>query len=235
MGVFGAFLTVGAMRVTETAAENGGNIPIYSVETDKKEIAVTFDVAWQTKDLPEILSALRAYHAPSTFFMVGDFMDKYPDAVRAIYDAGHELAAHSEHHGMYSAMTGEELLADMENMDARLRVYTGEEKHLVRAPSGDYTSEAVETCRRSGREIVQWDVDSLDWKDVTYEEIKKRILSKTKNGSILLFHVGTRHTGEALPDILDALQKEGYTFVTVSDLIACEDYSLDASGVMHKK
>ena len=235
IGLFAVFLCVGAPRAVETSAREVREIPIYSVETDKKELAVTFDVAWEPTDLDAILSVLQEYGVHATFFAVGDWVAMFPEEAQKIHAAGHVLASHSMHHTLYTKLSPQEIAADMDEADRVLTETVGEAPPLLRAPSGEYNDDVVCTVRDSGREIIQWDCDSLDWKELDAEEIKERILNKAGNGSILLFHVGTPHTAEALPEILKELKEEGYTFPSVDEMIHSAPYTLDHAGRQRKK
>ena len=235
ISLFAVFLCFGAPRAAETVAEPAKEIPIYSVETDKKELSVTFDVAWEPTDLDAILSALKEYRVNATFFAVGDWVLKYPEEAKKIHAAGYTLASHSMHHDDYTKMSAEEMAADLDEADRVLTETVGEAPPLFRAPSGNYSGRVVRTVRDSGREMIQWDCDSLDWKDLSAKEIKEHILEKVGNGSILLFHVGTAHTAEALPEILAELSKEGYTFPSVEDMIYDPPYTLDHAGRQRKE
>ncbi len=230
IGFFGLFLTLGEPAVTETAAGESHLLPIYSVETDKKEVPLTFDVAWEPTDTDEVLSVLRENNVKATFFLVGDWISKYPEEVKKIVDEGHELGTHSMNHDAYSAMSEEQLLSDMDAVDALLSPFTGKEKHLVRAPSGDYTDAVTATVRASGRELIQWDTDSLDWKGLTPAEMETRVFERMESGSILLFHLGCDNTAEALGRILPRAKSEGYSFSKVGDFIYSAPFTIDHTG-----
>lgn len=209
-------------------------LPIYSVETNEKKLAITFDCAWNDNDIDDIIRILKENNCPSTFFVTGQWAEKYPDALKKLYDNNHEIAAHSYNHTLYSTLSKDEILADMKKCDEAIMKAISVAPLLVRAPSGDYTNNFILAAKETGRYPIQWDVDSLDWKELTEEEMKKRIFDRVKNGSILLFHNGTKQTASALPGILQALKDEGYQFVRVSDLIYKENYTIDHTGRQFK-
>ena len=207
------------------------NIPIYCVKTDAKKIAVTFDSAWDDNDLTEVLKALSDYDCKATFFVVGDFVKKYPDRVKEIYEKGHEIANHSDTHPHTNSLSRNEMIKEMDNCDKKIKDITAQEEVLFRAPYGEYNNLLVQTCKDTGRFCIQWDVDSLDWKGLTSDMIVKRVCEKVKNGSIILLHNGAENTAKALPELLCNLKNEGYEFVTVSDLIYKDSYSIDHTGM----
>ncbi len=212
-----------------------GNIPIYCVKTDEKEIAITFDSAWDDADLTEVLQALDDYECKATFFVVGDFLEKYPERVKEMYEKGHEIANHSDTHPHPNSLSRDEMINEMDNCDKKIKDITGQKEVLFRAPYGEYNNLLVKTCEDTGRFCIQWDVDSLDWKGITADMIVKRVTEKIKNGSIVLLHNGAENTAEALPQLLCELKNVGYEFVTVSDLIYKDNYYIDHTGMQIPK
>ena len=217
---------------TMTAKEN---IPIYCVQTEEKKIAVTFDSAWVDNDLTEVLQALEDYGCSATFFVVGDFIEKYPDRIKEMHKKGHEIANHSDTHPHTNSLSRDEMIAEMDNCDKKIKDITGQEEVLFRAPYGEYNNLLVQTCKDTGRFCIQWSVDSLDWKGLTADMIVKRVCEKTKNGSIILLHNGAENTAKALPELLCNLKNAGYEFVTVSDLIYKDNYIIDHTGMQIPK
>lgn len=212
---------------TSTSAKE---LPIYCVDRSDKKIAVTFDSAWNDTDIDEIISVLSAKNCPATFFVTGDWAEKYPESLKKLKDAGHEIGSHSYNHTLYSTLSKDEIKADIEKCDEIIKSVIGEPVSLVRAPSGDYTNSSILAAKECGKTNIQWDVDSLDWKELSENEMKSRIMDKVASGSILLFHNGTPQTAQALPALLDALIAEGYQFTTVSDLIYKDSYYIDSTG-----
>lgn len=224
-----AFSVPSLFRSVETSVSSK-ELPIYSVECSDKKIAVTFDSAWNDDDIDKIIQVLNEQSCPSTFFVTGDWAERFAESLKKLYNAGHEIASHSYNHTLYSTLSKDEIIADMDKCDSIIESVIGIRPTLCRAPSGDYTNNSILAAKETGRIMVQWDCDSLDWKELTEEEMKERIFSKVQPGSILLFHNGTKQTADALPGILTALKNEGYEFVKVGDLIYKENYSIDHTG-----
>jgi len=209
-------------------------IPVYSIENDNNQIAITFDCAWSAEDIPDIVNILNKYNCKAVFFAVGNWAEKYPDMVRLLHENGHTIANHSYSHPHYNSMSKSEMLADMDKCDNVIMGITGEKPTLFRSPYGEYNNSVIDVCRENNHEYIQWSVDSLDWKDISADEIYKRITEKTKSGDILLFHNGTKHTSEVLPKILDTLSKK-YRFALVEDMLIKDDYTIDSAGRQRKK
>ena len=223
------FAVVNAPAVIGTAA-TARQLPIYCVQRDQKLVSISFDAAWGNEDTQQLIDILDKYQVKATFFVVGEWVDKYPESVKALFDAGHEVQNHSNTHAHYPQLSAQEVVADLNACNDKIQSVTGVRPKLVRLPYGDYDDMSINAVRSIGMEPIQWDVDSLDWKDLSAGEITKRVTSKVSSGSIVLFHNAAKHTPEALPGILVTLLQEGYTFVPISQIILEGDYTIDHAG-----
>ena len=214
--------------VTVSAAAR--ELPVYCVESDTPRVALTFDAAWGAEDTQMLIDELAKYDAKATFFVVGEWVDKYPDAVEILHEAGHSVMNHSDTHPHMTQLGTDGILQEANRASDKIEKITGIRPDLLRVPYGDYNDTVVKTLRTGGYQVIQWDVDSLDWKDLSADEIFRRVTEKVKPGSIVLFHNAARHTPEALPKILADLKGKGYEFVTVGDLILRENYYIDHTG-----
>lgn len=205
-------------------------IPIYNVDTTEKKVAITFNCAVGNSDIDSILSTLDKYNVKSTFFLLGSWADDYIDEVQKIYDAGHEIGNHGYSHKDLPTMNYEDILLDIQKCNEAIRNITEQSPTLLRAPSGAYDNKTISAAENLGMTTIQWDVDSIDWKNLSADEIVNRITSKVKRGSIIQFHTGTEHTAQALPAILDYLFENNFRCVTVGNLIYRENYTIDHSG-----
>lgn len=216
-------------EAAETSAERR-LVPIYSVEREDNAIAVTFDCAWGAEDIDGIIKVLEKHKCPATFFVLGTWAEKYPEAVKKLSEAGHEIGNHSYNHTYYTRLSEEEIIADMKKCGDAVEKACGIRPKLFRAPAGEYNNSIVALCGKLNIPYLQWDVDSLDWKGLDGGQMKERILPKVRSGSILLFHNDTAHTAEALDGILTALSEKGFKFVKGSDLIYKDNYTIDHTG-----
>ena len=205
-------------------------LPIYSVDTREKKVAITFDAAWTNQDTEQIIEILKKHNAKATFFIVGNWAEKFPESVKAFFDAGHTIANHSDTHKAFSKCSREEIKEEIVNCNKKLEEITGKPVTLVRAPSGDYTDQSLEVCKELGMTMIQWNCDSLDYTKISINEIVNRVIKGATNGSILLFHNGVDNTAPALDEILTQLEMQGYTFVSVEDLIYKENFYIDHTG-----
>ncbi len=218
------------------SAKSDKKLPIYCVETTDKKVALSFDAAWGNDDTEELIKILAEYDAVATFFVVGAWVDKYPESVKQLSDAGHQIHNHSNTHPHMPQLSKEQMMAEITACNEKIAKITGKTPNLIRVPYGDYNNAVIETVESAKMYTVQWDVDSLDWKDnATADSICKRVTSKVKNGSIVLFHNDAEHTPEALPNILKNLKEQGYEFVFISDLILKDNYEIKHDGTQCKK
>ena len=206
-------------------------IPIYSVQCEDKKASITFDCAWGDSDIPQILEILKNEDVKATFFIVGQWAEKFPDKVKLIAQEGHDIASHSYSHLRMGALTEEKIRSEIIECGKTLAELSGKKIDLFRAPYGDYNNDVVNIARELGYYTIQWDVDSLDWKpDISREYIIERVISRTKPGSIILFHNDTTHTANVLPTIISSLKKSGYKLVPVSELIMRDNYTINFEG-----
>ena len=212
------------------ASASARQLPIYCVQRDQKMISISFDAAWGNEDTQQLIDILEQYQVKATFFVVGEWVDKYPESVKALSDAGHEVMNHSNTHPHMNQMSREEVISDVEACNDKIESVTGVRPTLIRPPYGEYNDTVISAIRSIGMEPIQWDVDSLDWKDLSAAEITARVTGKVQPGSIVLFHNAALHTPEALPTILEELLREGYTFVPISQLLLTGEYTIDHTG-----
>ncbi len=230
-----AFTQGMAPKVFQAFIGQNRQIPIYSVDIPEKKIAISFDAAWGDEFTQEILDILDDHGIKTTFFLVGFWIDKYPDQVKRIHDAGHEIGNHSSTHPDMAKIPQKEIIHELNVTGEKIERITGERPILFRPPFGSYNDTLIQTARELGYYTIQWDVDSLDWKEEGVQPIIQRVTSKVQNGSIVLFHNNAKYMTKALPAILDTLQTEGYEILPISELIYKEDYYIDHSGRQVKK
>lgn len=229
-------LVIGCFVANATGAAEvyrGGtarSLPIYCVDRDDNKIAISFDCAWGVDYTDEILSHLAEAKVRATFFTVQFWSEKYPEYLKKIDGAGHEIGTHSATHSYMSKLSESEIRKELTTSCEAIEKVTGKKVEVFRPPYGDYDNLLIDTCNAMGIYPVQWDVDSLDWKDLSASDIAARIVERVKSGSIILCHNNGLHTAEALPIVIDTLRAKGFEFVPVGELIYRENYTLDGTG-----
>lgn len=214
------------------AAAATRELPIYCVQRDNKAVALSFDAAWGNEDTEELISILDRYGVKATFFLVGMWADKYPESVQQLYDAGMELGNHSDDHPHMAKLSESDIIQQVTACNQKIEAITGEAPTLFRCPYGEYDDDVISTVNSLGMSAIQWNCDSLDWKELSADEIYQRVTEKVVPGSIVLFHNAALHTPEALPRIIEYLLSEGYTIVPVSELLLKGSYTIDNTGMM---
>ncbi len=230
-------LTAGSMdifRASGTANHLAGKrqLPIYCVQTDKPQVALSFDAAWGNEDTAQIMDILARHNVKVTFFMTGGWAESFPEDVKLIASQGHDLGNHSENHKNMSQLSDEEIRSELQKVHDKVKALTGQDMTLFRPPYGDYDDQVVTVSRDMGYYPIQWDVDSLDWKDYGTESIINTVLNHKHlgNGSIILMHNGAKYTPAALDAVITGLKDAGYELVPISQLIYRDNYHIDHEG-----
>lgn len=209
-------------------------IPIYNVKTDEKVVAISFDAAWGADKTEKIMEILKEYNANATFFLVGFWVENYPEITKKIAENGYEIGTHSNTHPDMVKLDSSQMKLELETSKKLIEETTGKTVELFRAPYGSYNNSLIETAESLNLTTIQWDVDSLDWKGISAVDITTRILNKVYNGSIILCHNNSDHILEALPMVLDRLQKRGYIIKCIGDIIYKDNYTINSQGTQIK-
>ena len=210
-------------------------LPIYKVKTEENKVALTMNCAWSADDIDRILETLEKNEVKITFFIVGEWAEKYPETVKKIYEAGHEIGTHSNTHPHVEQLSAEKNLEEIKLGVEKLQKITGEKTRLYRTLYGEYNDTVINTARENGYYTIQWNIDTLDYKGLTGDEMWGRIKEKLQKGSIILTHNGTEHTADSLDMLLKNIKTNGYQVTTVSDLIYKDNYIIDNNGTQINK
>jgi len=208
-------------------------LPVYSVHRDDGKIAISFDASWGGNQTLQILDILDEYDVKTTFFLVGIWVEKYPELAKEIVNRGHEIGNHSATHPYMTKISREKMREELRIMSDEVEKLTGVRPTLFRPPYGDYNDLVVTTSREEGYEAVQWSVDSLDWKNKGAEDIVKRCTQKIASGDIVLFHNDAQFTPQALPRVLEHYRQKGLKIVPVSELLLKGETVIDVQGKQH--
>lgn len=210
-------------------------LPIYSVKTEEKKIAITINCAWNADDIDKILETLEKQQVKTTFFMVGDWIEKNEESAKKIFAAGHELGNHSYNHPHINNLNYDKNIEQIKKCSELIKKITGKPSTLYRGPYGEYNDTVLQAAKDLKHTTIQWSIDSLDYKSLTGEQMWERIEPKLQNGSIILMHNGTENTANSLNDIITNIKNKGFTIVPVSELIYKDNYTIDNNGEQHKQ
>ena len=244
--LFYAITLIAAMTIIFTRWSDSGmvfnensdlkGLPIYCVDKGEEKIcAISFDAAWGNEDTHTLIKILEEHDVKTTFFVVGSWVDKFPESVKELHDAGHEIMNHSNSHPHMTEISEKTMSEEIDVCDEKIKNITGVEPYLFRPPYGDYNADVINQAEKCGHYTLQWSVDSLDWKDLSANEIYSRVVGNIHPGAIVLFHNAAKNTPEALGMILKTLKEDGYKIVPVSEIILKDNYTIDHTGKQIKK
>lgn len=232
-----AVLVLGAIRyipgvVSVSTSVDGRELPIYCVDTMKEQVAMSFDSVRGSGDTQKILEILKKHDVKATFFVEGRWVGAYPEEVRAIQAAGHDLGSLGGEHKDMTQLSREGKVAELTDVHKKVKELTGIDMELFRPPLGAYDDEVVRTARENGYYTIQWSVDSMDWKDYGADAIIEAVCSHKDldNGAIILCHNGAKYTVQALDGMIAGLRSQGYEIVPVSRLIYKSGFHMDQKG-----
>ena len=217
----GIFFAYALLHQPYTPTSAAGSPIVYRVRTNEKVVALTFDISWGNKTPGPVLDILKKEGIKCTFFLSGPWVTKHPEIAKRIVTDGHEIASHGHRHINLSQLPKEEIKNEILQAHESIRAVTGKEPRLIRTPNGDYDAKVLKAAAELGYTVIQWDADSLDWKNPGVETIINRVLQLTRPGSIVLLHASDtcQQTDKALPAIITGLRERKYKLVTVSELL----------------
>ena len=222
-----------ASMVFNTFAEaQNKKLPIYSVDIPEKKMSISFDAAWGADDTQTLLNILKENDVLATFFMCGYWVDKHPEHVKAIAEAGHDIANHGNTHAHGANLSMEQNKKEILDCHEKIKTVTGIEANLFRPPYGEYNNNVITAAEEAGYYVIQWDVDSHDWMKKGSSYVTGRVLNNKnlKEGSIVLFHNDAKDTPPVLDSIIKGLKEKGFELVPISRLIHKENYYMDHTG-----
>ena len=221
------------IKIVETSATQK-ELPIYNVQTEESKVSLTMNCAWNADDINSILETLEKNNVHITFFIVGEWAEKYPEAVKKIHEAGHEIGTHSDTHPHVNQLSLEENIKEIENGANIIEKIIGNKINLYRTPYGEYNNTVIQSAKQKEYFTIQWNIDTLDYEGLTGEQMWKRIEGKLEKGSIILSHNGTKHTADSLDMLIKNIQSKGYQIVKISELIYKDNYSINNNGTQIK-
>ena len=221
-----------AVSILKSATVGDRELPIYCVDTKEKKIALSFDAAWGAEDFQNIMDILDKHKVKVTFFMTGGWVEANPDCVKQLVEKGHDLGNHSDHHYDMTTLSESQMKEEINAVGKKVKDLTGYEMKLFRPPYGAYNNEVIKTTYACNYYPIQWNVDSLDWKNYGVQSIIDTVCNHKElgPGSIILCHNGAKYTAQALDELLTNLKEQGYTLVPISELIMTENYHMDVTG-----
>lgn len=209
------------------ATSSQRKVPIYSVETKEKKVAITIDGVWGAEQTPLLLDVFATHDMSITFFFGGYWLEEYPEVAERIHQAGHEIGNHTLTHPHLSNLRKEEIKKELLETEKLIEELTGYRSRFFRPPFGDYNNLVIQVAEELGYQTIQWSIDSLDWRDPGPDFIVKRILDQVTPGSIILMHNNASDTPKALEILIPILKERGYQLVPLSQLVLEKNYYIE--------
>ena len=210
-------------------------LPIYSVKTDENIVAISFDAAWGADKTQEIMNICDDYNIKATFFLVGFWIDKYPNMVKEIYNRGFEIGIHSNTHPDMTKLKKGEIRNELETNIKKVQDLTGFRPKLFRPPYGYYNNNLIDVCEDLSLSCVEWSVDSSDWKGLSAVELSSRVTSRAKSGSIILFHNNSDNIINGLKMVLEYFKMKETNVVPIGEMIYYENFTINSQGEQIKE
>jgi peptidoglycan-N-acetylglucosamine deacetylase len=220
---FSSLLAIAAVAVTLTPAPALALSAPKEVDcTQVKCVALTFDDG-PGKYAGTLLDTLKKYNAKATFFLEGQYVKSRPSYVKRMVKEGHEIGNHSYKHPDFTKMSATAIRAEIKNTNDAIKKASGAEPKLLRPPYGLGGVLISEVAAEYDMPIILWTGGSRDWESKNVEAIKKQTLAVAKGNSIVLMHDWVKQTVDAMPSIIQTLQKNGYHLVKVTDITKHEN------------
>lgn len=233
---FSVFVLNGNVLPVVNTYFNVGNrkLPIYSVQTEENKVAISFDAAWGADKTREIMSICDNYNVKATFFLVGFWIDKYPEMVKEIYNNGFEIGIHSDTHPDMTKLSKIQIRQELETNIEKVKTLTNYTPKLFRPPYGYYNNDLIEVCEGLNLSCIEWSVDSLDWKGLSASELSGRVTKNAKSGSIILFHNNSDHIVDGLKMVLEHFKMNNTQVVPIGEIIYYDNFTINHLGTQIK-
>ena len=189
---------------------------------NKKLVALTFDDG-PSEYSSTLIDELKKRDVVATFFVLGSEVEKHPETLKFAYDTGNEIGIHSYEHKLFTKLSQDEILDQVSKTKNIIFELTSKNPELIRVPYGTLTKEINKVLNQASLTNVLWNVDSLDWKFKNTTNTYDYVMKKFKGNDIILMHDSFKTSVEAATLIIDKLQSECYTFVTVSDFLRIKE------------
>lgn len=225
----------GKVAVAGTYFNKGRRLPIYAVQTEENKLSISFDAAWGADKTSEIMDICDDYGIKATFFLVGFWIEKYPEKVKEIHNRGFEIGLHSNTHPDMTKLSKSQIEEELSTNIKLVEDLTNKKPKLFRPPYGYYNNTLIEVCDSLGLACIEWSVDSLDWKGLSASALAGRVNSKAKAGDIVLFHNNSDNIISGLKMVLECFKVKDLKVVPIGELIYYTNFTINTQGIQIKK
>lgn len=208
--------------------------PVSTIDPDKPMLALTFDDG-PSAHTDRLLDVFAEHGGKATFFVVGNMLDSRPDTLRRMASDGHEIGGHSWNHRQLTNLSPSELTDQIMNTRAKIYDITGVDATLMRPPYGSCNDQVKAKATELGIALINWSVDTVDWKYKDADTVYQAVMAEAKNGAIILCHDLHKTTVDAMERVIPALLAEGYQLVTVTELLTSNGGTVEAGSLYYKR
>ena len=208
--------------------------PSSAVDPSKPMLALTFDDG-PSAHTERLLDAFAAYGGKGTFYVVGNMLDGRPDTLRRMAAEGHEIGGHSWNHRQLTKLGTEELTDQLMSTRAKIYEITGTDATTMRPPYGSCNDQVKANAGELGIALINWSVDTLDWKYKNADTVYQAVMDGAKDGAIILSHDLHKTTVDAMEQAIPALIAEGYQLVTVTELLTSDGGTINAGKLYYNR
>lgn len=225
-----AFFTAGILYVEApfltVFSPDDDPVAIHRVEAEKPELALTFDISWGEEQLGPILETLEEEGIEyATFFVSAAWAERHPDLLQSIVESGYEIGSHGYRHEHYTRWEDDQIKNDIQQAHRVLSELTETAPQYLRPPNGSFDQRVLDVAASLDYEVIHWSIHSHDWENPGVDMIVENVTTNVENGDIILLHASdsAEQTSEALPIALRKLKDDGFSFVSISQLVTGVD------------
>lgn len=213
------------IKQRELALKYPGYI-FFNGDTSRKEVALTFDDGPDKRVTLQVLSTLKKYKIKGSFFFIGNYVKNYPEVVRKADHAGHLVLNHSTTHQSYIKKRKQWIKRDLLKTEEAIFKIIGKRTAFFRPPYGDIDTAMIAEVKVNGYKNIIWSYDTLDWTGIVKDSITQGVIEQVRPGEIILMHSrrGTEATAQALPRMIEHLQKKGFKIVRLDEMLGMKAY-----------
>lgn len=212
------FVGFSLLYFNETGIATRLNEPIYQGKTGQKNVAITVNVDWGEEYIPQMLSEFKKHKTVVTFYVTGTWAEKNRELLKQMSQEGHSIQNHGYKHVHFNTLTPDQMAEQIKKTEKVIAEVTGRKSTFFTPPYGEQNKQLMTVVTELGYDLTMWSVDTIDWQRPDADTIVKRVMNKVHNDAIILMHP-TEPTAEALPDLLDQLQQDGYNMVPMEKII----------------
>ncbi len=219
------FLGISLLYFNNIGIASHSSQPIYEGNSGEKAIALTVNVDWGEEYIPVMLKEFKKHDARATFFVTGRWVEKNPELLNQMSQAGHSIQNHGYKHLHFNQLSEAQIQEQIKKAEKLIQEVTGKKSQYFASPYGEQGKKLMQVVSGLDYDLIMWSIDTIDWQRPAPDTIVKRVINRVHNDAIILMHP-TEPTVKALPEMLKQLKEEGYKMVTIEKILIDKDSKL---------